>query len=211
MSDDMILVPRRIADILVEIRMKIHPFTQQGEDNLWRPAEKACALLDEAEEVLIAASLAIPAAPESASLPSSVIPMGEAALLLREMTDVAKSLWAQHYRDDAPDWQPLSDLRGVFSQIDNMVTGLSRALRECERDFAAIRRDYGRAAKLNELMREGWASLSDELNHIPGGMHADLEDAARSLALVMDDPERALRAALNPDTGNALSNQGNPE
>lgn len=44
----------------------------------------------------------------------------------REAMALAKSLWAQHYRETAPDWQPLSDLRGILSQIDNMTTGLTR-------------------------------------------------------------------------------------
>ena len=40
--------------------------------------------------------------------------------------DLAVHLWESFYKDDAPDWQPLPDLCGVLSQIDNMTTGLRR-------------------------------------------------------------------------------------
>lgn len=37
---------------------------------------------------------------------------------------IANCLWADHYKDDAPQWKVLPDLAGVLSQIDNMVSGL---------------------------------------------------------------------------------------
>ena len=40
--------------------------------------------------------------------------------------DLAYYLWRTHYKKDAPDWEPLEDLYGVLSQIDNMITGLTR-------------------------------------------------------------------------------------
>ena len=42
-------------------------------------------------------------------------------------TNLAKSIWAKNYKDDAPDWRPLPDLNGVLSQIDNMVCGLVKS------------------------------------------------------------------------------------
>ena len=33
-------------------------------------------------------------------------------------------LWEKHYRDIAPEWEPLKDLMGVLTQIDNMISGL---------------------------------------------------------------------------------------
>jgi len=38
--------------------------------------------------------------------------------------ELAVSLWEKHYKDEAPDWQPLADLMGVITQIDNMTCGL---------------------------------------------------------------------------------------
>lgn len=41
-----------LSAIMLELRRLIHPLTQQGEDRIWRPAEKSCALIDKAEEAL---------------------------------------------------------------------------------------------------------------------------------------------------------------
>lgn len=39
---------------------------------------------------------------------------------------LAKSLWEKHYRSESPDWKPLDNLMGVLTQIDNMVSDLTR-------------------------------------------------------------------------------------
>lgn len=39
---------------------------------------------------------------------------------------LATYLWEQHYKEDAPDWEPLGDMTGVLTQIDNMIVGLVR-------------------------------------------------------------------------------------
>ncbi len=42
---------------------------------------------------------------------------------------LARALWRKYYADDAPQWEPLTgDLMGLLSQIDNMTTGLTRAI-----------------------------------------------------------------------------------
>lgn len=43
---------------------------------------------------------------------------------------LATSLWQRHYREDAPQWEPCGDLMGLLSQIDNMVSGLTRAAQQ---------------------------------------------------------------------------------
>ena len=40
--------------------------------------------------------------------------------------DLAICLWAMYYKDAAPDWEPLEDLMGVLTQIDNMVAGIKK-------------------------------------------------------------------------------------
>jgi hypothetical protein len=35
-------------------------------------------------------------------------------------THLARVLWEKHWKDDAPEWQPLPDLLGVLAQIDNI-------------------------------------------------------------------------------------------
>ena len=37
---------------------------------------------------------------------------------------LAKHLWENHYKKKAPEWEPLPDLMGILSQIDNMIAGL---------------------------------------------------------------------------------------
>jgi len=39
---------------------------------------------------------------------------------------LAVYLWETHYKTDAPEWKPCEDLMGVLTQIDNMITGLTR-------------------------------------------------------------------------------------
>lgn len=39
---------------------------------------------------------------------------------------LAIDMWQNHYTEDSPDWLPCGDLSGVLSQIDNMLTGLTR-------------------------------------------------------------------------------------
>ncbi|MEM1155118.1 MAG: hypothetical protein AAGI44_13350, partial [Pseudomonadota bacterium] len=39
-------------------------------------------------------------------------------------TNLARHMWQTFYRDKSPEWQPLDTLRGVLSQIDNMLAGL---------------------------------------------------------------------------------------
>jgi hypothetical protein len=52
----------------------------------------------------------------------------EAELALREATALAVALHSQHY-SHVPQWRPLNDIRGVISQIDNMVAGMKPAMR----------------------------------------------------------------------------------
>jgi hypothetical protein len=37
---------------------------------------------------------------------------------------LATSIWQQHYKNTAPQWQVFDDLLGVLTQIDNMAAGL---------------------------------------------------------------------------------------
>ncbi|MDR9177946.1 hypothetical protein [Burkholderia multivorans] len=46
---------------------------------------------------------------------------------LRYATELAVSLWRQHFDVSAPNWKPLPDLMGVLTQISNMTCGLVKA------------------------------------------------------------------------------------
>lgn len=39
---------------------------------------------------------------------------------------IAEFIWRDNYREDSPNWGALKSLAGVLSQIDNMVSGMTR-------------------------------------------------------------------------------------
>lgn len=47
--------------------------------------------------------------------------------ILATTIELARCIWRDNYKNEAPDWEPLTDLQGVLSQIDNMVCGMRRA------------------------------------------------------------------------------------
>lgn len=51
-------------------------------------------------------------------------PVAAQAMELEYATSLAVHLHQRYYTDKAPNWKPFSDLRGVLSQIDNMISGL---------------------------------------------------------------------------------------
>jgi len=40
--------------------------------------------------------------------------------------ELAINIWEKFYKIDSPEWEPLDDLMGVLTQIDNMTCGLKR-------------------------------------------------------------------------------------
>jgi chromosome segregation ATPase len=42
----------------------------------------------------------------------------------RELDQLATSIWRAEFRYDAPEWQPLPDIRGLISQVDSMYAGV---------------------------------------------------------------------------------------
>lgn len=61
----------------------------------------------------------------------------ELALATREALTLAKSLHAEHYFH-VSQWEPLDDIRGLISQVDNMAAGLSVDLVEARARIAAL-------------------------------------------------------------------------
>lgn len=51
----------------------------------------------------------------------------QADSILGTTIELARCIWRDNYKNEAPDWEPLTDLAGVLSQIDNMVCGMRRA------------------------------------------------------------------------------------
>ena len=73
---------------------------------------------------------------------------------LAELRQLTESIWKAEYRKTAPDWQPLPDLVGLITQLDNMYAGVREqrdaareALWKIERnEDATYSRDLARAA-----------------------------------------------------------------
>lgn len=64
---------------------------------------------------------------------------------------LAVSLWEKHWKADVPEWEPLPDLIGVLTQIDNMTCGLRRLAPTAEE----------RLAKLEKLVRSVLGQLEE--------------------------------------------------
>lgn len=68
--------------------------------------------------------------------------------------DIAVRMWERHYKDDAPNWQPLDDFMGVLSQISNMLTGLGKVeglTRQRDLAVAALEAIAGRRMFIDNL------------------------------------------------------------
>ena len=39
---------------------------------------------------------------------------------------IASYMWETYYKNVAPEWEPLNDLLGVLTQIDNMIAGMNQ-------------------------------------------------------------------------------------
>ncbi|MFZ3286616.1 MAG: hypothetical protein WA191_07170 [Telluria sp.] len=73
--------------------------------------------------------------------------------------NLALVIWRDNYRDDAPKFEPLDDLAGVISQIDNMVCGMTRRAAAAEPDDTAI---YSYRMKLADGSFDNWKDCSAE-------------------------------------------------
>jgi hypothetical protein len=43
-----------------------------------------------------------------------------------QLRDLTVTIWKMFYQEEVPDFEPLDDILGLITQIDNMVTGLER-------------------------------------------------------------------------------------
>ena len=80
---------------------------------------------------------------------------------------LAEAIYRKHYRAEAPNWEPLPDLAGVLSQIDNMTSGLVKAQQEQPASvdaYVGAREDAAiwkkRALEAEELNRKFIAELN---------------------------------------------------
>ena len=57
---------------------------------------------------------------------------------MTEALSLAKSLHEQFYQEQVPQWEPLEDVAGVISQIDNMVAGIAEQLAAARQDVDEV-------------------------------------------------------------------------
>jgi len=79
---------------------------------------------------------------------------------------LAEFIWKEHYKEESPDWTPLSDVLGVLTQIDNMTCGLEKAKPEQEPYFC---KDCGKGLLGKEhihtcspQVKRQWVGLTDD-------------------------------------------------
>jgi len=87
-------------------------------------------------------------------------------------TTLAVSMHRQHYAEDSPNWQPLTDLVGLLTQIDNMYAGLRNDLEAAEVEnkrlvglplaTLMVERDELRSclSRAIEMSEEAWSDLT---------------------------------------------------
>jgi len=62
--------------------------------------------------------------------------------------ELASAIWREKYKDESPDWEPLPDLMGVLSQIDNMIAGMigteydNERIPRLEAEIEKLEKDY---------------------------------------------------------------------
>ena len=102
---------RKIIQELVTALGCVIPASDRYEPrtNLWNKYSAAKNLLAAAPQVV---------ADERAAYPGHI---------LETATELARCIYRDNYKNEAPGWEPLPDLAGVLSQIDNMVCGMRRA------------------------------------------------------------------------------------
>jgi hypothetical protein len=110
---------------------------------------------------------------------------------LKYARQLAASLSAKHF-PEVPQWEPMSDLMGLLSQIDNMTTALVRAPEpvgpvvtkaEIKGDSAAMRDLAGRALRLFDTLR------TDD-------PHEQFDDAGHTVLDALIHEADKIRAAL---------------
>ena len=58
--------------------------------------------------------------------------MNKHDLVYEELKRLAIHLWKTYYQKESPEWEVLDTSIGVITQIDNMLTGLTKATEEHE-------------------------------------------------------------------------------
>jgi hypothetical protein len=116
----------------------------------------------------------------------------EAAAEVEYAKSLAVSLWRNHYKETAPNWEPFDDLMGLLSQIDNMTCRL--VLPAGPQEAAAAE---GEAT--NPIL---WPVADLKRRYAYGMTHAQAMDALQDMFEHYDGMKAYYARALSPQTQN---------
>lgn len=71
----------------------------------------------------------------------------EISAVKQEVLGVVTSIWKKEYQSEAPHWQPLPDLQGLISQLDNMYAGMRTQRDQANWDLRKARAEVERLRK----------------------------------------------------------------
>ena len=80
----------------------------------------------------------------------------------REAVHLARCMWKNYYRAQAPDWQPLEDTEGVLSQISNMHAGVKD---DCLRYQVALSMIANDPANAVTYFEDKWREIAKQALH----------------------------------------------
>jgi hypothetical protein len=74
------------------------------------------------------------------------------------LRSLAVAIWRTNYADDAPQWEPLPDIDGIVSQIDNMAAGLGQQVAVLKWEQAKLRTAAeAMATSISSILRPGYS------------------------------------------------------
>lgn len=132
-------------------------------------------------------------------LARAILPIIEAreAAAKDELRRLLDAIWKQEYRTEAPDWQPLPDLVGMITQIDNMYAGVRSQRDEARWKLGEAKADAERLADMLRLSARWFEQYA--LDHeIKAQQAVDSYEQASRADKARRNQERAddIRAAL---------------
>lgn len=108
----------------------------------------------------------------------------------REVLSLIESIWRAEFRKDAPDWQPLPDLVGRITQLDNMYAGVRSQRDKAEAELREMVLELEAETAIRKRAAAQRDALRAELKAIADDPTADMEGVRRYIrALIQPEPD----------------------
>ena len=105
------------------------------------------------------------------------------------LRSLAVAIWRTNYADEAPQWEPLPDIDGIVSQIDNMAAGLRQQVAVLKWEQAKLRTAADGLAEALERIKQGcqedidsWRDYPQHREAVIGGIGGNKAIAEAALA-----------------------------